>query len=107
MARSGWPVARRSLILGASDWLNPSPEGPSMRRILALSLLMGAFAFAAPGKAAAQDTGSHLIAVGQKAPDFALPGATRYGVLKDPVRLSDYKGETVVLAFFFRVRTPG
>jgi len=41
------------------------------------------------------------------APDFALPGATRYGVLKDPVRLSDYRGETVVLAFFFRARSPG
>jgi len=41
------------------------------------------------------------------APDFALPGATRYGVLADPVRLSDFRGNTVVLAFFFRVRTPG
>jgi peroxiredoxin len=41
------------------------------------------------------------------APDFALPGATRYGQLADPLRLSDFRGETVVLAFFFRVRTPG
>jgi len=78
-----------------------------MRRLLALSLLAGALAFAVPSRAAAQDTGSHLLAVGEKAPDFALPGATRYGVLKNPVRLSDYKGETVVLAFFFKVRTPG
>jgi hypothetical protein len=45
--------------------------------------------------------------VGAVAPDFALPGATRYGVLKDPVRLSDFKGKTVVLAFFFRARTRG
>ena len=41
------------------------------------------------------------------APEFELPGATRYGALENPVRLSDYLGETVVLAFFFRVRTPG
>ena len=45
--------------------------------------------------------------VGDIAPDFSLPGATRYGLLKNPVRLSDYKGETVVLAFFFKARTRG
>ena len=47
------------------------------------------------------------LAVGEMAPNFELPGATRYGVLDSPVRLSDYRGETVVLAFFFRVRTRG
>jgi peroxiredoxin len=47
------------------------------------------------------------LEVGAVAPDFALPGATRYGVLKDPIRLSDFKGKTVVLAFFFRARTRG
>jgi len=47
------------------------------------------------------------IAVGAVAPDFAMPGATRYGTLKNPVRLSDYKGKTVVLAFFFKARTRG
>lgn len=47
------------------------------------------------------------LEVGVAAPDFALAGATRYGVLRDPVRLSDYKGKTVVLAFFFRARTRG
>jgi hypothetical protein len=47
------------------------------------------------------------LEVGADAPDFALPGATRYGVLRDQVRLSDYKGKTVVLAFFFKVRTRG
>ena len=47
------------------------------------------------------------LEVGAVAPDFALPGATRYGFLRDPVRLSDYRGKTVVLAFFFRQRTPG
>ena len=47
------------------------------------------------------------LEVGAAAPDFALTGATRYGVLRDPVRLSDYKGKTVVLAFFFKARTRG
>jgi len=45
--------------------------------------------------------------VGTMAPDFALTGATRYGVLRDPVHLSDFRGNTVVLAFFYRARTKG
>lgn len=47
------------------------------------------------------------LEVGAVAPDFALPGATRFGTLKNPVRLSDFKGKTVVLAFFFKARTRG
>lgn len=47
------------------------------------------------------------LEVGAVAPDFAMPGATRWGTLKAPVRLSDYKGKVVVLAFFFRARTRG
>ena len=47
------------------------------------------------------------LEVGAMAPDFAIPGGTRYGVLKDPVKLSDFKGKTVVLAFFFKARTRG
>jgi hypothetical protein len=46
-------------------------------------------------------------AVGDVAPDFTLPGGTRYGLLKNPVRLSDYRGQTVVLAFFYQARTKG
>jgi peroxiredoxin Q/BCP len=46
-------------------------------------------------------------AVGSVAPDFTLPGATRYGLLQKPASLSDYRGKTVVLAFFFRARTRG
>ena len=76
-----------------------------MRYAICLALLVGAFAGGAPAEAVAQDSG--LLAVGEMAPDFALQGATRYGVLDAPVRLSDYRGETVVLAFFFRVRTRG
>jgi peroxiredoxin Q/BCP len=47
------------------------------------------------------------LEVGAVAPDFSLPGATRFGTLRDPVKLSDFKGKTVVLAFFFKARTKG
>jgi peroxiredoxin Q/BCP len=45
--------------------------------------------------------------VGAVAPDFTLPGATRYGKLTAPVKLSDFRGKTVVLAFFPAARTRG
>ncbi len=76
----------------------------SLRRIL-LGGAAGAIALGVAAPARAQE--SNLLAEGEMAPAFELPGATRYGKLQEPVRLSDYRGETVVLAFFFRVRTPG
>jgi len=74
----------------------------SRARFLAAALLMAA---AAP--ACAQDPTTPPLEVGAVAPDFAIPGATRYGTLRGPVRLSDYRGKTVVLAFFFRARSRG
>jgi len=56
--------------------------------------------------AQAQQTGEPLTA-GAEAPDFAITGSTRYGVLQDSIRLSEFRGKTVVLAFFYRARTPG
>jgi len=76
-----------------------------MRNAICAALLAGGIVMGAPDNIGAQDSG--LLAVGEMAPDFALPGATRFGTLEEPVRLSDYRGETVVLAFFFRVRTRG
>jgi len=55
----------------------------------------------APGSAAFAPT------VGQMAPDFTLAGATRYGLLKDRVKLSDFRGQSVVIAFFPKARTKG
>ena len=46
-------------------------------------------------------------AVGEMAPDFTIAGATRYGALRDSVRLADFRGQTVVLAFFPKARTKG
>jgi cytochrome oxidase Cu insertion factor (SCO1/SenC/PrrC family) len=45
--------------------------------------------------------------VNDVAPDFTLQGADRYGLLKTSIRLSDYRGRTVVLAFFYQARTKG
>lgn len=63
----------------------------------------------APAPAAAQQPAAPApaLAAGAVAPDFTLPGATRYGVLKAPIHLSDFKGKTVVLAFFYKARTKG
>ncbi|HXG43759.1 MAG TPA: hypothetical protein VNJ71_03265 [Gemmatimonadales bacterium] len=47
------------------------------------------------------------LAVGDPAPDFVLRGATRDGVLEQPIRLSDFRDQTVVIAFFYRARTKG
>jgi hypothetical protein len=59
------------------------------------------------GLAVSALTAQEPLEVGAVAPDFALLGATREGVLPDTVRLSAFAGKTVVLAFFYRVRTPG
>lgn len=47
------------------------------------------------------------LPLGAVAPDFALTGATRAGVLAAPVRLADLRDKTVVIAFFYRARTKG
>lgn len=80
------------------------------RRTTTGAALALAFALAAAGSAGegqAQEAGTGLIEEGAMAPEIEMTGATRHGVLRDKVRLSDYRGQTVVLAFFFRVRTRG
>jgi hypothetical protein len=47
------------------------------------------------------------LQVGDAAPGFEITGANRGGILDAPLRLDDYRGKTVVLAFFYKVRTPG
>jgi len=87
----------------------------TQRSVLLAGLALGALALPAAARAQAtpapapppQAPTAAPLEVGAPAPDFALPGATRYGVLQQPVHLSDFKGKTVVLAFFFRARTRG
>lgn len=47
------------------------------------------------------------LQAGDAAPEFEISGADRGGILEAPVSLGDYRGKTVVLAFFYKVRTPG
>ena len=74
-------------------------------KLLTLGLAVPLFVAAAP--AAGAQEAPEALQVGADAPDFALPGATRYGVLRNPIHLSDFKGKTVVLAFFYKARTKG
>ena len=78
------------------------PKSFGSRWVIAL-LAMTALA----GSVRAQEAATPAPEVGTMAPEFALPGATRYGLLRDPVHLSDFRGKTVVLAFFYRARTKG
>jgi hypothetical protein len=73
---------------------------------LAVVASTGAIAVSAPSLAGQTDS-SAAVQVGQRAPDFQAAGATRYGLLRDPVSLSDFSGKTVVLAFFYKARTKG
>jgi peroxiredoxin Q/BCP len=72
-------------------------------------VLIGASLLVAPLALAAQQPVAAEVGpkVGEMAPDFAFTGVTRYGKLANPQKLSDLRGQTVVLAFFPRARTRG
>ena len=82
-------------------------------RIATLTIATAAFLVTVGRVARAQQTAPPAAAVpvgpvvSDVAPDFTLDGADRYGLLKTTVRLSDYRGRTVVLAFFYQARTKG
>ncbi len=75
-----------------------------MKPVLVALLLTGALA-ATPPRVVAQ--APIPLAVGDTAPDFSLTAATRDGILPLPARLRDFRGQTVVLAFFYKARTGG
>jgi hypothetical protein len=77
-----------------------------MRRLAAVGLSLGALLLGGPGDVSGQ-VQHDFLAVGEMAPDFSFTGATRHGVIAGPLKLSDYRGKTVVLAFFFKARTGG
>ncbi len=76
-------------------------------RLRSVAAALASALAAVPGTVSAQEAQPQTLGVGSAAPDFELVGSTRFGVLREPVRLSDFRGKTVVLAFFFRARTPG
>lgn len=69
------------------------------------AVLALALAAAVPAALMAQD--SIPLKVGDRAPDFALRAATAEGVAPAPVKLSDFRDQTVVIAFFYKARTKG
>ena len=70
------------------------------------SALTGEYACLAAQQPAAPPAPTPL-AVGAEAPDFELPAATLAGVSANRLRLTDLRGKTVVIAFFFRARSSG
>ncbi len=82
---------------------------PWLRRALAALILVSSAAAAqqpASGAAPATPPAPAGPAVGDMAPDFTLPAATKDGTGKT-VTLSSLRGKTVVIAFFPRARTSG
>ena len=76
-----------------------------MKRLVGLFLT--AIALLLPASGVAQSLTEQFLPVGSMAPALQWTAATRHGVLRDPVRLSDLRGNTVVLAYFFRARSIG
>ena len=71
-------------------------------RALVATLTVTALVAVAAGRLMAQSP-----KVGDVAPDFTLKGPTRDGLLSKPIHLADFRGQTVVLAFFPKARTKG
>ena len=71
-----------------------------MRRIIESALLAGLVSLV-PGFASAQ-----FLEPGAEAPDVEFTVASAEGV-GETMTLSEYRGEVIVLAFFFRARTSG
>jgi hypothetical protein len=76
---------------------------------VAAALVIGAASFAGAQQPQQQtdSTAAQIPAVGAMAPDFAFRAIDRNGIAANPTRLSDYRGQTVVLWFFIKARTRG
>lgn len=75
-----------------------------MLRVLTLTTLAVAAIGLAATRARAQGDGPQ---VGDLAPDFSLPGASKAGVMVKALRLSDFRGQVAVISFFPKARTKG
>ena len=72
--------------------------------LLTIALVTSVTVARAQAPAAQADVGPK---VGDMAPDFTLPGSVMGGVMKAPISLSKFKGQTVIIAFFPKSRTSG
>lgn len=77
-----------------------------MTRPRKLSLAAAGLCLAMVAPVSAQQTGEPLP-VGTEAPEFALTGATADGVLPETIGPTDFRNQTLVIAFFFRARSSG
>jgi len=80
---------------------------PLLRRALVSAAALALLSPAAAAQQPATPAPDNGPKVGDMAPDFTLPGATKDGVTAQPIKLSSLRGQTVVIAFFPRVRTSG
>jgi hypothetical protein len=73
-------------------------------RAVSITVLAAVLVGLAASHAWAQGDGPQ---VGDMAPDFSLPGASKAGVTEKAVRLADFRGQTVIISFFPKARTKG
>ncbi|MHB1097157.1 MAG: hypothetical protein ACYC3F_13410 [Gemmatimonadaceae bacterium] len=73
-------------------------------RAVSFTLLAATLVGLAASHAWAQDDSPQ---VGDMAPDFSLPGASRAGVTEKALHLADFRGQTVVISFFPKARSKG
>src|SRR5688572_6918295 len=78
------------------------PTTECLMRQLSFALVLAAVPPLLSAQQISGDSATPPLRIGAVAPDFTMNGATRYGVLANPVRLSDFNGKTVVLAFFYK-----
>lgn len=75
--------------------------------VVAFSFAAVSFASAQAAPAAPAAVNATVLKVGDVAPDFTVTAVTAAGVDAKPFKLSEHKGETIVLAFFPKARTSG
>ena len=71
------------------------------------ALALGAAALQAQQPQPTDSAAAPVPAVGDMAPDFSFRAIDRAGIAANPTKLSDYRGQTVVLWFFIKARTRG
>lgn len=74
---------------------------------LAVAATLSAVGALSTTTATAQAQTAPALKVGDMAPDFTVAWVTSGGLEKKPFKLSEHRGETVILAFFPKARTSG
>ena len=74
---------------------------------VAAALLISAVSLQAQQPQPADSAAAIVPAVGDMAPEFSFRAIDRDSIATKPTKLSDYRGQTVVLWFFIKARTRG